>query len=70
MKGTMGIKLRRNSAKAMLEAQLKTGKKPEKIDGKTTANLVNLTDGDKARINRELDAINNPKRNRSKVSAE
>jgi hypothetical protein len=70
MKGTMGIRLRRNSAKAMLEAQLKTGKKPEKIDGKTTANLVALTDGDRARINRELDAINNPKKNRSKAKSE
>ena len=36
MKGTTGIKMRRESAKRLLEAQLKRGTKPEKINGKTT----------------------------------
>lgn len=62
MKGTTGIKMRRESAKKLLEAQLKRGTKPEKIDGKTTSKMVALTETDIARINREIDAINNPKK--------
>ena len=62
MKGTTGIKLRRASAKARLEAQLKRGTKREKINGKTTDNFIPLTTGDIARINRELDALNNSKK--------
>lgn len=62
MKGTTGIKIRRESAKKMLEAQLKRGTKPEKIDGKTTSNQVPLTSADIARINREIETLNNPKK--------
>jgi hypothetical protein len=61
MKGALGIKNRRASAKDLLEAQLKRGTKPEKINGKTTSKMIPLTEGDKARINREIDAINKPK---------
>jgi hypothetical protein len=61
MKGTTGIKLRRASAKARLEEQLKRGTKPEKINGKTTAKIIPLTNADISRINKEIDAINNPK---------
>jgi len=61
MKGTTGIKMRRESAKAMLEAQLKRGTKPEKINKKTTSNMVALTDADKKRILQEIDNINNKK---------
>ena len=61
MKGTTGIKMRQQSAKAMLEAQLKRGIKPEKINKKTTANMVALTDADKKRILQEIDNINNKK---------
>jgi len=61
MKGTTGIKMRQQSAKAMLEAQLKRGTKPEKINKKTTANMVALTDADKKRILQEIDNINNKK---------
>jgi malonyl CoA-acyl carrier protein transacylase len=61
MKGTTGIRLRRESAKAMLEAQLKRGTKPEKINGKTTSNMVALTDADRKRIQQEIDNINNKK---------
>jgi hypothetical protein len=64
MKGTTGIRMRRESAKAMLEAQLKRGTKPEKINGKTTTNMVALTDADKKRIQREIDVLNN-KRNKT-----
>ena len=62
MKGTTGINMRRASAKKMLEAQLLAGTKPEKINGKTTTNKVALTTSDITRINREIEAINNPKK--------
>jgi hypothetical protein len=62
MKGTTGIRLRRESAKRLLEAQLKRGTKPEKINGKTTATMIPLLPADITRINRELDALNNPKK--------
>ena len=65
MKGTTGIKMRRESAKRLLEAQLKRGTKPEKINGKTTANMVSLTPADITRINREIEAINNPKKSKT-----
>lgn len=62
MKGTTGIKIRREGAKKLLEEQLKRGTKPEKISGKTTGKIVQLTEADKNRINREIEAINNPKK--------
>ena len=62
MKGTTGIKSRRDRAKKMLEAQLKRGTKPEKINGKTTATMIPLLPADITRINKELDALNNPKK--------
>jgi hypothetical protein len=61
MKGALGIRTRRASAKNLLEAQLLRGTKPEKINGKTTSKMIPLTEGDKARINREIEAINKPK---------
>jgi hypothetical protein len=62
MKGTTGINSRRERARKMLEAQLLRGTKPEKINGRTTKNMVSLSDGDKTRINKEIEAINNPKK--------
>lgn len=62
MKGTTGIKLRRESAKRLLEAQLKRGTKPEKVNGRTTDKMIPLTTGDIARINREIEVLNNPKK--------
>lgn len=59
---TQPMKSRREGAKERLELQLKTGKKPEKVNGKTTTNSVPLTEFDKKRINKEIDAINNPKK--------
>jgi len=67
MKGTTGIKMRQQSAKAMLEAQLKRGTKPEKINGKTTSNMVALTDADRKRIEKEIDNINNKKSSKAFV---
>jgi hypothetical protein len=62
MKGATGKKMRRESAKKMLEAQLLRGTKPEKINGKTTNNMVALLPADITRINREIEAINNKKK--------
>lgn len=62
MKGTQGIKLRRESAKKMLEAQLLRGTKPEKVNKKTTSTMVALADGDKTRIKREIEAIDHPQK--------
>jgi hypothetical protein len=67
MKGTTGIKIRRESAKKLLEAQLKRGTKPEKINGKTTSNMIPLLPADIARINRELGVLNNPKKKTTMV---
>lgn len=58
MKGTTGIKMRRLNAKKMLEAQLLRGTKPEKINKKTTSNMIPLTTADITRINHEIEAIN------------
>jgi len=65
MKGGTGIKSRRDRAKKMLEAQLQRGTKPEKINGKTTANIIPLTEFDRKRINKEIDILNNPKKKTS-----
>lgn len=61
MKGTTGIRIRREGAKQRLEAQLKTGTKPEKINGKTTTNMVELSDDDKKRIKREIETLSKSK---------
>lgn len=61
MKGALGIRTRRASAKGLLEAQLLRGTKPEKINGKTTSNMIPLTEKDKTRINREIESIDKPK---------
>lgn len=45
---------RRLTALEGLEKQLKSGKKPEKIKGKTTDNMVDLTDSDKKRIKEQI----------------
>ena len=62
MKGTAGIKLRRDAAKRVLEAQVKRGTKFEKVNGKTTSTVIPLTVGDLTRINREIEILNNPRK--------
>lgn len=59
MKGTTGIKTRRESAKKLLEAQLIRGTKREKINGRTTDNFIPLTPVDITRMNKEIEALNN-----------
>jgi hypothetical protein len=60
MKNTTKHKSRRERARKMLEEQLKRGTKPEKIDGKTTTNMIPLTPADITRIKREIEIITNP----------
>ena len=62
MKGTLGIKIRRDNAKKVLEAQLVRGTKPEKVNGKTTTRMVQLGEGDKTRIKREIDTLSIPRK--------
>lgn len=62
MKGKRGKELRRSSALDLLQTQLKRGTKPEKIDGKTTSNMVPLTEGDVKRIKREIELLTHPKK--------
>jgi len=57
MKGKQGIKLRRRSALALFEEQLKRGTKPEKVNGKTTTKMIQLTEADKKRITNEVEIL-------------
>lgn len=47
----------RQSALNLLEKQLSSGVKPLKVDGKTTNETTPLTDGDKNRINKEIERL-------------
>ena len=62
MKGSMGKRTRRENAKKVLVAQLAKGVKPEKVDGKTTDNYIPLTEGDRKRINKEIEALSTKKK--------
>jgi hypothetical protein len=48
---------RRRSALARLEAQMEKGKKPAKVNGKTTQTLVDLEEADKKRMGREIEKL-------------
>ena len=62
MKGTSGINMRRARAFKVLEAQLKRGTKPEKVNKKTTDKMVSLTEGDIKRITKEMEVLSAPKK--------
>jgi len=62
MKGTTGINMRRANALKVLEAQLKRGTKPEKIDKKTTTNMIPLTEFDIKRIKKEMEILIAPRK--------
>ena len=49
-RNTQPMRVRRESAKKRFEAQLLSGKKPEKINGKTTNKLVALNESDRKRM--------------------
>ena len=52
---------RRKNARTALEEQLKRGTKPEKVNGKTTSNMIPLNGGDKKRINKEIEVLSKGK---------
>jgi len=60
----MSVKVenRRKNAKASLEEQLKRNTKPEKVNGKTTSTMIPLTEGDKKRINKEIEILSKGKK--------
>ena len=62
MKGTTGINMRRANAFKVLEAQLKRGTKPEKVNKKTTSKMVPLTEGDIKRIQKEMEVLAAPRK--------
>jgi hypothetical protein len=41
----------------LLDEQLKRGTKPEKINGKTTAKMIPLSEADKKRISTEMEKL-------------
>ena len=55
------IERRRNNAKDYLEAQLKRGTKPEKVNKKTTNKMIPLTEGDKTRIKKDIEILSKPR---------
>lgn len=54
-----GLTDRRQGALARLEAQLKSGKKFEKVEGKETGKKIELSDKDKTRIQKEITTLKN-----------
>lgn len=48
---------RRESALERLEAQLKSGTKPEKVNKKSTGKMIVLGDKDKSRITAEIEVL-------------
>ena len=47
----------RIAALSLLETQLSAGTKPAKVDGRTTKDMIPLTDSDKSRIKKEIDIL-------------
>ena len=56
-KGKSGRRQRRTGALDRLEKQLKSGKKPLKVEGRTTSQLTELSDGDVKRIKTQIDVL-------------
>ena len=48
---------RRQGVLARLEAQLKSGKKPEKVNKKSTGKMIEIGDKDKSRITAEIEVL-------------
>lgn len=57
MKGGLGKRVRRQSALALLEEDLKRGTKPEKIKGRTSATMIPLSEKDISRIEAEISIL-------------
>jgi hypothetical protein len=54
---TIPAKNRRRIVLTRLQEQLKSGKKPERVDGNTTTKMVALGDKDKSRIEKEITTL-------------
>lgn len=52
-----GRQERREGALSRLEVQLKSGKKPEKVNKKSTGKMIELGDKDKSRITSEIEVL-------------
>ena len=57
MKGRTGKRKRQTSALNILEAQLKSGTKPEKIEGCTTNKQIPFNESDTKRIKKEIEIL-------------
>lgn len=57
MRGKASKRIRQQGALERLEAQLKTGKKPLKVDGHTTNQITDLTEGDVKRIKTQIEVL-------------
>jgi len=57
MRGKTAKRIRQNSVIERLETQLKSGKKPLKVDGQTTDQITDLTEGDTKRIKKEIEVL-------------
>jgi hypothetical protein len=57
MKGRTGKRKRQSSALNLLEAQLKTGTKPEKVEGRTTNKQISHNESDTKRIKKEIEVL-------------
>ena len=53
----MKLKARKTRALVRLEAQLKSGVKPEKVNGKTTQKQIPLNDSDKKRLGKVVETL-------------
>ena len=56
------VERRRKNAKIDLEEQHVRVTKPEKVNGKTTSKMIPLTEGDKKRINKEIETLSKTKK--------
>jgi len=57
MRGKTAKRRRQTGALERLEAQLKSGKKPLKVDGKTINEVIDLTEGDTKRIKSQIEIL-------------
>lgn len=57
MRGRAGIKKRQRSALEIIKAQLEKGTKPEKVEGRTTNKQIELSDGNKTRMKKEIEVL-------------
>jgi hypothetical protein len=57
MRGKSAKRRRQTGALERLQAQLKSGKKPLKVDGRTTDEITDLSEGDVKRIKKQIEVL-------------